>query len=134
MRARERRLTRSVQDTLEEVQMRLLEWRNRRRRGAPIPPEIWASATNLAREHGTAKVARRLRLDYYALRKRVEPVPEAQRYGSPFVELFPSLSGGTCECTLELEHPKGARLRIQIKGGGEPDLAAVTRAFWAGRG
>lgn len=135
MKSKELRSTLPVPVKIEELRVRLHEWRQSRRQGTPIPPEIWASATRLARQHGPAKVARLLGLDYYGLRKRVEPNAETPTRPAafPFVEMIPPQWSSGCECTVELEHPKGARMRIQVKGGTEPDLVALTRSFWTGR-
>ena len=106
--------------------------------------------------HRTAKV---LRVDYYALKERVEAVgPQVEasvpcgkaaasrgasnRRAAPargqsdrlaaatFVELAPPLSGGVRECILELEAPGGAKMRVHLKGVEAPDLAALTQSFW----
>jgi hypothetical protein len=55
-----------------------------------------------------------------------------------FIELA-SLQSTTCgsvgspECILELEDPRGAKMRVHLKGGEHPDLLALTRTFWGGR-
>jgi hypothetical protein len=133
MKSKEPKPTLPVPVKIEELRVQLHEWRQSRRQGARIPSQIWAAATRLARKHGAGKVARLLGLDYYALRQRLEPDREAQRSASPFVEVIPSMWSSGCECTVELEHPKGARMRIQVKGGSEPDLVALTRSFWTER-
>ncbi len=133
MRSKKSKSTLPVPVKIEELRLRLKEWRQTRRHGTPIPPQIWASATRLAREHGPGKVARLLGLDYYGLRKRLEPNGETQTHESPFVEVIPSMWAPGCECTVELEHPKGTRMRIQVKGGTEPDLESITRLFLTGR-
>jgi hypothetical protein len=133
MKSKEPKSSLPVPIKIEELRIRLQEWRQSRRQGTPIPPEIWGSATRLARKHGPGKVARLLGLDYYALRKRVEPDRATPRPQSPFIEVIPSMWAPGCECTVELEHPKGTRMRIQVKGGTEPDLEAITRLFLTGR-
>jgi hypothetical protein len=117
---------------LEELREQLQQWRSSRESRSPIPAEIWGAAAELAREHGPGRVARELGLSYYTLRKRVQANAPPPPPVSPFVEVIPSLLRSGCECTVELEHPQGARLRIQVKGGSEPDLAALARMFWAG--
>jgi hypothetical protein len=116
---------------IEELRVRLQEWRQSRRPGTAIPAEVWSSATELAREHGTAKVARLLSLDFCDLRKRLESNDEAPAQGAGFVEVIPWLWSPGWECMVELEHPKGARMRIQLKGVTATDLEALTRLFWA---
>jgi hypothetical protein len=72
---------------IDEVRVQLQEWRQTRRHRSRIPEAIWTSATTLARAHGVAKISRALRLDYYALRRRLGPAPETPPSDSPrFVE------------------------------------------------
>ena len=87
-----------------------------------------------------SRVAKMLGVNYNALRKRVKQaatgaggrpgalVASAGDAVARFVELTPSVS--TCECTMELEDTAGAKMRVQLKGIGMPDLAAVSRSFW----
>jgi len=94
--------------------------------------------------HRTAKV---LRVDYYALKERVEAVTSSvetppsrgksaargksdRLAAATFVELAPPLSGGVRECILELEAPGGAKMRVHLKGVEAPDLATLTQSFW----
>jgi len=49
---------------------------------------------------------------------------------TPFVELAAPASAGLCHCTLELESPAGAKMRIQLHSAAMPDLAAISQSFW----
>ena len=97
-----------------------------------------------AGRYGLNPTAQALRLDYYSLKTRIE----AARRGSPrrttpsccgpegqavatFLELAPPACGGGPECTLELEDPGGAKMRVHLKGLPAPDLAALSRSFWS---
>jgi hypothetical protein len=89
----------------------------------------------LAKTHGVHRTAKALRLDYYALKKRVAQatgdalgVPVSQT--PTFLEFLPQPAAGTCECLLELQDGSGATMRVQLKGIGSPDLAALSRSFW----
>ncbi len=114
---------------------RLERWRRRRNRPARIPEDLWALAVELAREHGLAPTARALRLDYYSLKKRLEGGgadrgASAARKVGPFVEVVASeLLPPFAEFVVELEDAHGVRMRIQVKGGGVPDLSTLVRAF-----
>ena len=83
--------------------------------------------------HRTAKV---LRVNYYGLKKRVEQdvavTPGDSEAGvmATFVEVASPLGSGSCEYTLELEDADGAKMRVHLKGGTTPDLAALSRSFW----
>jgi hypothetical protein len=105
-------------------------WRRRRTR-REIPDEIWRQATELARRHGVHATAKALRLDYYSLRRRVgEPVATATRGSGPvptFVEIDPVSSSS--ECTIDIEDPRGTKVRIQIKGAVPRELAALAQTL-----
>jgi hypothetical protein len=119
---------------IESVRQRLERWRRNRKQRSPIPEELWASATDLAHRYGLAKTARALRLDYYCLKERMDA---SDRPGScqvnarpAFVELIPQAAAAVSECTMELEDPSGARMRIHLKGSGVPDLTGLSESFW----
>jgi hypothetical protein len=117
------------------VSVRLDRWRQRRPRRARIPEAVWQAAATLARQHGAGKIARLLRLDYYALRRRVgQDRPAARAAGPPtFVELVPPAPGpAVAACVVECERPDGGRLRIECTGPQLPDLAALSQHFWGG--
>lgn len=126
-----------VSPQVESVRLRLERWRRNRKHRSPIPEELWASAAELAGEYGLAKTARALRLDYYSLKERLGPSnppisPEAKTHPM-FVELVPQAPAAISECTVELEDPTGARMRVHIKGTALPDLTGLSDAFWRAR-
>ncbi len=53
-----------------------------------------------------------------------------QEAAMAFVELVPPQRACLPECIVELEHPRGAKMRIHLKGVGAPDLTALSRSFW----
>ena len=118
---------------------RFLAWRRSRTFGTRIPDSLWRAAVGGARRHGVSQTAAALQLGYYALKKRVEQsasASEQSRESLPsaaFVELPASSVAGPVECLIEFEKPGGSRLRIQLKGAGIPDLAALGHGFWGSR-
>jgi len=122
---------------LEGLRRRFEDWRRTRKMRTRIPDPLWASAVKLAGRHGIHRTARALRVDYYALKKRVEGRAAATASNAPevtdeaaFLELPAAAWGGAGECTLELEDAGGAKLRVHLKGFEAPDLAALSRSFW----
>jgi hypothetical protein len=119
-----------------QVQRKIEQWRRRHRPRARIPEELWREVAELAGTHGVNRTARALRLDYYSLQKRVAAAARSRQRIPEFVEILP---GGMPapqppgpprpECTIEVEDPGGAKLRIHLQGGDVPDVAALTRAF-----
>jgi hypothetical protein len=126
-----------VSPQVDSVRLRLERWRKNKKHRSPIPKELWASAAELAGEYGLAKTARALRLNYYSLKERLRPSnqpisPEAKMQPA-FVELVPQAPAAISECTVELEDPSGARMRVHIKGTAVPDLTGLSDAFWRAR-
>jgi hypothetical protein len=148
------RTTRDRPAGLETIRRRFDRWRLTRRGRSRIPEELWAAAVKTAGRYGLYQTARALGLDYYCLKKRVEATgreprfePERQSRGpgrttpsrrgseeqavATFLELAPPASGGVPECTLELEDPGGAKMRVHLKGLPAPDPTALSRSFWS---
>ena len=138
--------TRDLPARLEDVRRRFERWRRTRKVRTRIPEPLWASAVKLAGRYGIHRTAKALRVDYYALKKRVEqeaaiagtqqePAGTASKTPAkvaraPFLELPTAPWVGSGECTLELEDAGGAKLRLHLKGLEAPDLAALSRSFW----
>ena len=114
---------------LEQVRLELVEWRRHHRPPTPIPMELWAKAAELAGRHGLGPTARRLGLDYAALKRR----SVASTAAATFVELLPPVtpSGTIEECALEVESGRGARMRVVMKNVLTQGLASIIRDFVA---
>ena len=121
---------------LERVRSRFELWRKTRKGHAPIPEALWASAVELVREHGLCRTARVLRLNYYALKKRlaaVEDVPSRPERKPAFIELLPPGSSSSSACTIEMENARGEKMKIHLPGLVHSDLALLTDRFWRAR-
>jgi hypothetical protein len=136
------RKTRCLPARLASLQRRFEDWRRTRQIPARIPDSLWSAAARAASTHGVSRVATVLRVNYHALKERVERTatgtsdrPSALSASAgdavaKFVELTSPVSASPCECILELQDTAGAKMRIQWKGVGMPDLAALSRSFW----
>ncbi len=130
----------SYQDrrTLQQVKLKLDRWRVRNGAPTPIPGEIWAKAVQLARQYGVGQVARALRLDHGALKRRVG-APESPPACQPptaapatFIELLPAASPGVIDsCVMEVRSSRGDRLRMKLHGIPASALATLTREMLA---
>lgn len=114
---------------LREVHRQFEQWRRVRQSGDRIPDRLWASAVAAARTHGVSRTARMLHLESQKLKHLVTRAsPELQTSTAPaFVELLAPPAAGSGECTIELEGPRGGRLRVQLRGAPVPDLVALSR-------
>ena len=122
----------AVPRSMRKVHGRFERWRKSHTGRLPIPERLWASAAELAREHGVCRTAQVLRLEYGKLKGMVESAGPTRRSATPpasFVELVAPPAVGLSECLIELEGPRG-KMRIQWKGATAPDLAGLGRAFW----
>ena len=63
--------TRDLPARLEGLRRRFEHWRRTHRARSRIPDSLWAAAVKMAGMYGLHRTARALRLDYYALKKRV---------------------------------------------------------------
>ena len=135
--------TRDFPIELEGVRQRWEDWRRTRRTRSWIPESLWATAVRAAAVYGICRTAKALRVDYYALKKRLEQESAggADRSGENAAATFLELTSptdhglaavpvGRCECVVELEDADGAKMRIHLKGAQAPDLAALSRSFW----
>ena len=130
---------------LEAGRRRFERWRRTREGRSRIPDPLWNSAVKLSATYGIHRTAKTLRLNPDSLKKRVastngngsrgqkDPRKKAtgREAATAFVELVPT--EGTCppECIVELENPRGAKMRIHAKGNQIPDVVtAVSQIFF----
>ena len=122
---------------LRRVCRQFEHWRRTRPRRSAIPASLWALAVAHARAVGVHATARRLRLDYYALKQRVDAAaagaPRASA-GPAFVEVVAAGLGpaGVSECVIDLADARGT-MRIRLTGPAVPDLTALSQGFWRAR-
>ena len=128
--------TQALPARLEALRRQFKQWRRTRKIRSRIPEPLWSAAVKLAEAHGIHPTAKALGVDYYSLKKRLEgrSVSHSRMAtpasGATFVEVPAAARTGIPECTLELENVEGAKMRIQLKGIGAPDLAALSRSLW----
>lgn len=112
---------------LQQLKQELLVWRSENKAPKRIPSEIWEQAAQFAREHGVGPVARTLRLDFACLKRRAlgAEVVKTTRSSPAFFELFqpPIIQS----CVLDLESPRGAKVRLEFGASAPGALAAFVR-------
>ncbi len=131
-------------EDVEQLQRRFAEWRGTHAVRARLPEELWAAAAELAQRDGMDATARALEVDKPSLRKwadRLRPPRQPRPPRSPpkrrgkaepaFVELLASGSGATASCLIEVESPRGSKLRLELKAIETSQLAELIRAFAA---
>ena len=124
-------------DALNRLGVRLESWRSEYSAPTPIPADIWKRASELAGLLGVARVAKALRLDYSRLKKlssgdsATPPEPPSVERSS-FVELRSFLPETAGRCVIEIESPRGARMRLQMDSAQSSSLVALVREFVGG--
>lgn len=135
MRSKKPTVTPTVSADIEQVRRRLQEWRRSRKHGARIPEALWISAVKLAKKYRPARVAHELGLDYDGLKQRLKTAKQhgtsEQETKPGFIELLPIVPSCHCECTMEIEDRRGAKMKLELKGASAGDVAAVSRALWS---
>lgn len=130
MRSKKPTVTPSVFADIEELRGRLQEWRQSRKHGSRIPGALWETAVNLAKKYRPARVAHELGLDYEGLKQRLNTASSVAAKPT-FIELAPLTPAFHCECTIEIEDRRGAKMKLELKGVSAVDLAALSRALWS---
>ena len=118
---------------MKETRRRLERWRATRAAGLPMPEKLWAAAAKLAQRHGVYPTARALGLEYNKLKRLSQSVGPIQKAPpSPaFVELVAPQPVGLSECRIELEGPRGGRLKIEVPAMVSEDLiVGLSRVVW----
>lgn len=130
-------------DDVEEVRRRWADWRSTHAVRSRLPEELWMAAVELVQRDGIDATARALDVDKPSLRKWAERLlPSRERAGKQprkqkakgvpaFVELLASGAGAGTSCRVEVESPKGAKLRLELTGVESRELVELIRAFAA---
>ena len=125
-------------EDVEQLRRRFVEFRQTHAVRSRLPEELWEGAAKLARRDGLAATARALDVDQPSLKKWTERFdPQARqrrrrRAAAPaFVELLASGPAHTSGCRVEVESPRGAKLRLEFSTIAAVQLAELIRAFAA---
>jgi hypothetical protein len=120
-------------EQLEELKNRFDQWRQNRLKKGPIPEELWEAAIELSKDVPIYRISRVTRLEYSALKRKVEErrqqilqePPSIQNYPSKadngFIELrmnplHPPDFSPARYCIVEMEKHDGSRMKIVSYG------------------
>jgi hypothetical protein len=124
---------------LELVARGFADWRARKGTSDRVPAELWTSAVEAARVHGTTTTARRLRLNHSVLKRRVDGAGTGAGAGRAqrFVELpmsrVDAAAPSPSESCVEVEDGAGFRMRLLLRGATPLEVAAAARELWRAR-
>lgn len=128
------RTTPNISIGMEQTRRRLERWRETRAVGMAMPEKLWAAAAKLAQRHGVYRTALALGLEYNKLKRLSQSVgPTQKTLSSPaFVELIAAQPAGGSECRIEMEGPRGGRLKIELPAVASADLlVGLCRMVWS---
>lgn len=118
--------------TLEAVQRLFEEWRRNKNRRERIPQALWEAAASLSGRHSAHQISKLLHLNHTDVKDHIREHRKTkgiQRLNEPaFVEVGLITQPAASECTIELERPGGARIKICLKGSC-PDIEGLSKAF-----
>ena len=139
----------SNREDVEQLGRRFEEFRRTHPVRSRLPEELWAAAAKLARRDGIEATAQALDVDRPSLQKwtdRFEPraASKAAQASTPAsaartracgARLRGTAGGRTpvaaASCLVEVESPRGAKLRLELKAIPTSELAELIRAFAA---
>lgn len=131
-------VTRFLPPRIEAVRRRFEHWRRTRVRRSCIPDPLWVAAVKLCTTYGIHRTAQTLRLNADSLKKRVVLADGKSSTGrdesATFVELAPSDPSCASECLIELEHPRGVKMRIRLTGRQSPEIVTALSKVFIGAG
>jgi hypothetical protein len=123
-------------DSLARLSARIEAWRNDPQKPKRMPEALWQAAAELSKHSSVGHISKALRLDYTALKKRVQgqtqknlPAVKAQQ-PPKFIELGIEKKSAMPEFTIEMEDGNGAKMEIHLRGATNLDLYELSRAFW----
>ena len=115
---------------LTQLRRRMERWRLRRATRSPMPAELGAAATELARELGVYRVARELRVGYGSLKDRLDAGGQRDGRGAcGFIEIDGPALCAAPPASVEVSEASGLKVAIRLAAGQAVDWAAVVAAL-----
>ncbi len=127
-------------EDLEALRVQFEEFRSGHEKRTRLPEELWRSAAEIARRRGLSVVCRFLRLDANSLKKwmgqdskpakaKRKARKQTTEVPAHFVELFTPAASGGSSCVVEVDSPRGGKLRLEWKGVSAGEVMQLIRTF-----
>ena len=125
-----------AREEVEQLRVRFAEHRQTHAARTRMPRELWAAAAKLARRDGITATARALAVDLSSMKRwteRLAPLDKSRKPGKrpappAFVELLAAEAPAT-SCRIEVESPRGAKLRLELRTMTTEQVTELVRAF-----
>ena len=133
--------TRRYRNDVEQMRQRFAEWRQTHATRSKFPEQLRQAAARLAKRDGIDTLMRALKVDKPSLQKwmgrlQQQPPPKRKTNTEPtFVELLASSADfgvphkAAGSCLVEVESPRGGKLRLELTGVPTNELAELICAF-----
>jgi hypothetical protein len=133
----------SSYEDVEALRVQFEEFRGGHDKRTRLPEELWRAAAEIARHRGMNVVCRSLRLDANSLKKwmgqdsktvkaKRKTRKQTAEAAAHFVELITPAASGGSSCMVEVDSPRGGKLRLEWKGVSASEVTQLIRTF-AGR-
>jgi hypothetical protein len=115
--------------SLEEVRALFENWRQNRKKLAPIPETLWEAAAALYPSYSLHRIAKTLHLNHTKLKHYARPEPSMQSRAA--AEDFIELDSPACahQSTVDMQHVNGSRMRVE--NAGSVEVIELARLFWS---
>jgi len=98
-----------------------------------MPEDLWGAVVKLAGEHGLNATCTALKVNYYDLRRRLEPGRKERVQGKPtsptFVEMPAVHATGPGSETVEIVSANGSRMTLRLSRHGMCDVLSLMKEF-----
>ncbi len=123
-------ISESVQ--VEKARKKFAAWRRSRQARSRIPEQLWTSAVVAARDVGVNQACKALRLDYYALKRRVVASRKraSVKTSGNFVEFDSGVPPLFTEWAVEMDNGRGGLMRVAARSVSGPDVVSLSRTFF----
>ena len=123
-------ISESVQ--VEKARKKFTAGRRSRKARSRIPEQLWTSAVVAATDVGVNQACKALRLDYYALKRRVVASAEkpSVKASGNFVEFDSEVPPLFTELAVEMDNGRGGRMRVAARSVSGPDVVSLSRTFF----
>ena len=113
--------------SLEEVRALFENWRQNRKKRAPIPETLWEAAAALYPAYSLHCIAKTLHLNHTKLKHyaRHESPTQSPVAEEGFIELKPAVCRN--QSTVDMQHANGSRMRVE--NAGSVEVIGLARMF-----
>jgi hypothetical protein len=128
-------LPENLEPTLEAIHDQFENWRQTRKKRAPIPEPLWEAAVGLSKNYSILHISKTLRLNYSDLKHRVlaqdvQGIVKTDKAPS-FIELDLQQPNPLPQCVIKMQKPNGSKMKMYFTAETRVDLLELSKCFWS---